>query len=190
MHKRDKEKTRQEIVDAAAAEFISQGFMKASTLAIARKAHVAHATLFFHFPTKSDLIIECIYHVLSDLADSLHQKSRSLENIRSLCILYLEEVQKNAQFYSQLVRDLPLLPTDIQREIFASLSGFSVHFVDVIEAAQCSGKVREFPPKIAMFYWFGMVNYLYSYPKLLGTINLNSHDKNEIISFFAHALKK
>jgi AcrR family transcriptional regulator len=190
MRRRDKVKTKKEIVNAAAEEFTSQGFLKASTIAIARKAHVAHATLFFHFPTKSDLIIECIYHVLSDLADSLHQKSRNLENIRSLCTLYIDEVQKKAQFYSHLVKDLPLLPLDIQREVFASLSGFSVHFVDVLEEAQRVGKARNFSSKIAMFYWFGMINYLYSYPKLLGTINLSVDDKKEIISFFTQAIKR
>ncbi|MBN2015770.1 TetR/AcrR family transcriptional regulator [Candidatus Dojkabacteria bacterium] len=190
MRRRDKLRTKKEITNVAGEEFLKQGFLEASTIRIAERAEVAHGTIFFHFPTKADLIIACLYERLGKLAIKLDLRSRKTTNIRYLCRIFLDGIEKNSAFYSRLIKDLPLLPIEIQRMVFASLSAFSVHFVKVIKKAQDTGKVRKFQPKIAVFYLFGMVNYLYSYKQLLGTDKLRRKDKEEIIDFFINSLKK
>jgi len=188
MRRRNKEETRKKIVRSATAEFIKKGFLEASTLEIARRASVAHATVFFHFPTKTDLIVNCLYYKMGPLASKLDKKSRMACKVEDLCEIFLVEVDKNSRFYSRLVKDLPLLPLKVQRMVFASLSGFSVHFVDVIEKMQKKGEFRKFPPRIAVFFWFGVVNYLYSYEKLLGVKKLGRKERREIIRFFINGL--
>jgi len=190
MLKRDKERTKQKIVNSAICEFMKKGFLEASTLDIARNADVAHSTIFFYFPTKAELIISSIYSKLQKLGDKLDEESRTTTNVRKLCKIFLNEVRRNEKFYSRLVKELPLMPISTQRVVFASLSGFSVHFVDVIYKGQRAGKFRRFKPRIAIFFWFGMINYLYSYSKLLGTRKLKKKDLDEIIRFFTKSLKR
>jgi len=190
MIKRDKERTKEEIVKAAIGEFMRKGFLEASTLDIARNANVAHSTVFFYFPTKAELIIECIYTKLEVLANKLNEESKMETNVRRLCKLFLHEIGKSERFYTRLVKELPLLPIDVQRMVFGSLSGFSFHFVDAISRGQKEGKIRRFSPKVAMFYWFGMIHYLYSYSKVLGTKNLIHERSEEIIRFFMGALTR
>jgi AcrR family transcriptional regulator len=190
MRLRNKEQTKKNILKAAINEFTKKGFLDASTEDIAKRADVAHGTIFFYFPKKSDLIIESIYKKMGKLAEVLNEKSRECEDIRELCEIFLEGIQRYQRFYSRLVKDLPLLSINIQRIVFASLAAFSVHFVDVIEKGQRKKKFKKFKPKIAMFYWFGMINYLNSYSKLLGTKKLSEKMKGEIIDFFVSAISK
>ncbi|GAY13978.1 TetR family transcriptional regulator [Mycobacterium sp. shizuoka-1] len=50
--------TRERLLAAATAEFKRAGMAAADTAAIATAAGVAHATFFFHFPTKEHVLIE------------------------------------------------------------------------------------------------------------------------------------
>ncbi|MDD3648232.1 MAG: TetR/AcrR family transcriptional regulator [Candidatus Dojkabacteria bacterium] len=188
--KRDKEKTQSDILDAAIEEFMQNGFLDASTIKIAENAKVAHSTIFFYFPTKADLIVNSIYKKLNNLASKLDAQSRSSIDIRQLCKIFIRETLKSEPFYSTLIKELPLLPIDVQRMVFGSFSGFSVHFVEAIYRAQKKGKIRRFTPRISMFYWFGMINYLYSFSKILNTKELLRKRENEIIRFFMSALRK
>jgi AcrR family transcriptional regulator len=185
---RDKEATKQKIIDTAITLFKQKGFVKVSTLEVAEQCKIAHGTVFFHFGTRSELIVACIYKEMNKLGAELNESSRHTDDIRKLCELFLEQIGNYREFYSQLVKDLPHLPIDTQRIVFASLSGFSVHFVDVIEKAQASGKIRSLAPKYAMFYWFGVINYIFTYDNLLSTGKLDRKSKNEIIDFFIASL--
>lgn len=188
--KRNKEKTRNEIVQSAIKIFTKKGFVRGSTEDIAKDCGIAHGTVFYHFPSRSDLIIASIYTAMDEVGTELNESSRNTDNIYKICEIFLDGVQGHAEFYSRLSKDLPLLPEKVQRMVFASLSGFSVHLVEVIERGQKRGKFRKFPPKIAMFYWFGMVNYLYSYEKMLGTKKLSKGDKHQIIEFFVDSIRR
>lgn len=188
MPTRNKEKTITKIINTSLDLFEKEGFQNASTEDIAKKAGLAHGTIFFYFSTKAELIINCIFYKMRRLGYKLDIKARETDNVRDLCVIFVEEVAKSSKFYARLVKDLPLLPMKVQRIVFSSLSGFSTHFVDVIEKGQRNGKIRQFNPKIAVFFWFGMINYIYSYEELLGTNKFTDNDKRELIDFFMNAL--
>ena len=187
---RNREKTKKKIMQAALNVFKTDGFLSGSTETIARKAGVAHGTIFFYFPAKADLIVSCIYEKLGPLAYKLNSTSRGTSDIEEICELFLEEIRPYSNFYSRLVKDLPHLPIDLQRSVFSSLSAFSIHFVDVIEKEQEKNTFRSFDPKIAMFLWFGLVHYLYSYRELLGTDSFTAKDRKNLSSFFKNALSQ
>lgn len=187
---RDKERTKKAIIQEAVKEFLKHGFLHASTLRIANNANVAHGTVFFYFPTKAELIISSIFSQLDPLAAKLEKESSKTSNVRKLCHIFLDEVEKKEEFYSRMVKELPLLPIKTQRVVLASLSGFSWHFVEAIKKAQHSGKFRRFKTKTALYFWFGLMQYLYSYPKLLGTKELTERDKKELVNFYIKSLRK
>ncbi len=189
MPKGNREKTKEKIVKVAISEFEKKGFIKASTLDIARKAETSHANIFFHFPQKADLIVEAIYYKLDPLLKHLDDVAYKYKDLKKLCELYLTEVEKNSAFYSRLVKELPLLPKGAKRTVFASLSEFSGHFVRVIEPLR-KGNKNKIDVKVPLFYWFGMVSYIYSYMDLLGTEKLSKKDRDQLVDFFVNAIRK
>ena len=57
---RQREETRQKILEAARNCFDCGDFARVSTREVARQAGVAEGTVFNHFPTKEDLVMSCI----------------------------------------------------------------------------------------------------------------------------------
>jgi AcrR family transcriptional regulator len=186
---RNKEATIENILKTATKLFTKKGFLKVSTLEIAEKAGIAHGTLFFHFHDRSELIVACIYKVMEKLAKDLNENARNTDDVEKICNIFLNEIDNYRNFYCRLVKDMPHLPLHIQRMVFSSLSGFSVHFVETIETAQKNKIIRNFEPKYAMFYWFGVINYMFMYSDMLGTKRLSEKDKKELVVFFMSSLK-
>lgn len=186
--KRNRESTINKILDSAIHIFETYGFIDGLTEDIAHHASVAHGTIFFYFPKKSDLIIESIYRKMGVLAERLNEKSRESMEVKELCTIFFSEISKYPDFFSRLVKDLPHLPLDVQRSVFSSLSGFSIHFVDVIEKGQATGQLKAFDPSIAVQTWFGLAHYLYSYRELLGTDTFTPEQIEKISTFYANSL--
>jgi AcrR family transcriptional regulator len=57
---RDARTTREQIIQAANALFYGEGIRSASMDAIAAKARVTKRTIYYHFPSKDDLIAACL----------------------------------------------------------------------------------------------------------------------------------
>ncbi len=185
---RNKEVTTDNILKTAIKLFSEKGFLKVSTLEISKKAGIAHGTLFFHFHSRYELIVTCIYKAMNKLAKDLNENARNSDDIEKICNIFLDEIDNYRNFYCRLVKDMPHLPLHVQRMVFSSLSGFSVHFVETIETAQNNKIIRNFEPKYAMFYWFGVINYMFMYSDMLGTNKLSEKDKKELVDFFMASL--
>lgn len=184
MKTRDKERTKRIIVEAAISLFKTYGLLGTTTLDIANKANVAHGTVFYYYPKRADLIVAAIYQAMEEMGYKLHEQSRYTDDIKKLCDLFIDGVIENQELYTVIAREVPLLPLNVQRMVFASLSGFSVHFVDVIRRAQKRGKAKKFTPHLAVFYWFGMINYICSYPEMLGSKKTLQTHKKALIKMF------
>jgi AcrR family transcriptional regulator len=62
---------RDEILDAARDVFAEQGYQKASMRAIARRAGITQAALYYHFKNKEDLLVTLIEQFSNDFYQSL-----------------------------------------------------------------------------------------------------------------------
>lgn len=181
-------KQKKKILSTAVRLFIEKGFLDTSTANIAKKAGVAHGTVFIHFSTRADLVIAAIYKGMEKLRNSLNEKSEDTNSLEELCNLFLDEVTKPNNIYKTLVKELPLFDIKTQRMVFASLSGFSWHFYKVLKKGKKKDLYRKVDPETVLKYWFGTVNYLLSYSKLFGTEKLGSKQKKQIIDFFINSV--
>ncbi len=72
----NKERTRKAILRAALDLFDKQGFYRATTRSICRKAGIAEGTLFNYFRTKEDLALCFFEEELADLTDWFRREKR------------------------------------------------------------------------------------------------------------------
>jgi len=71
LRERNKERRRQEILSAAQDLFARQGYGATAVSEIAARASVAEGTVFNHFPTKGDLLLELMAHENTRVAQRL-----------------------------------------------------------------------------------------------------------------------
>ena len=60
--------TRENVMQAALAEFARVGFERSSIQAISTRAHVSHGTVFWHFGSKAHLYLEVVHRAADQLA--------------------------------------------------------------------------------------------------------------------------
>jgi AcrR family transcriptional regulator len=75
LRRRDREKTRQEILDVAFAEFAERGFSGGNTDVIAQQANVTKRLIFYYFESKEQLftaVLEMAYERIRRSEESLH----------------------------------------------------------------------------------------------------------------------
>src|SRR6266540_1054223 len=73
LRERKKERTRQQIADAARELFVARGFDRVTVAEVARAAEVAEQTVYNYFPTKEDLV----FHRLESFEEELLEAIRS-----------------------------------------------------------------------------------------------------------------
>lgn len=73
---RQKEATRQKIVDAALHLFEKKGFDRTTTKAIARRAGVAEGTVFNYFPTKDDIALHFFEQEVDHAIETVRSSAR------------------------------------------------------------------------------------------------------------------
>src|SRR5580693_8260369 len=74
LRRRDREKTRQEILEVAFAEFAERGFSGGNTDAIAQRANVTKRLIFYYFDSKAQLftaVLEMAYERIRRSEESL-----------------------------------------------------------------------------------------------------------------------
>lgn len=93
----DAERNRQKLLDAARAAFTAKGAL-VSLEEVARLAGVGIGTLYRHFPTREDLLVEVYRSEISKLcreAESLSKSKPPLEALRSWLLLFVDHLADN-----------------------------------------------------------------------------------------------
>ena len=88
--------TRERLLAAALEEFKCAGMAGADTAAIASAAGVAHATFFFHFPTKEHVLLELEKREEDRMADELTRsfaKPHTVRDTLAECFRVLEKLE-------------------------------------------------------------------------------------------------
>ena len=76
--------TRQQITEAALAEFVEQGLARSTMERIASRAQVAKGTLYLYYPSKNDLLRGVVEHALQQSAAYRPLRRKKGESVKSL----------------------------------------------------------------------------------------------------------
>lgn len=115
------EQTRQRIVQAAYELHASLGPARTTTSAIAKRAGVQRLTVYHHFPDEIVLARACTSYGLQ--ADPLPEPARWAEiaapeaRLRSALSEVYGYYRRNEGIWSNVLRDVPLLPPDVRGQV-------------------------------------------------------------------------
>ena len=186
-----KKNTREFIIKTAKHEFIKKGFLKATTADIALRAGLAHGTLFLHFNTKDELIIEIVEDLLVNITNDLHDLLKSAKDVEELLNNYLECLSKEEQFFTILSRELPFYTPKLRRQIIFRESGIRKYFYEAIEKGIKNGNYKNIEISDSLNFLFGHINYLLSNKELfIKSGSVIAQKRNSIINTFLSFIKK
>ena len=130
--------TREKIVEAARNLFAEKGFDRTTTAEIAREAGISEGTIYRHFKSKKELLMECVIPVLQKIIDLTEDYYPRENNLRALTIDLLE-------MRLQLFREHHQTFRIIFRELMSSTEMVS-HYMDFILSQE--KKLSEIMPQI------------------------------------------
>ncbi len=193
MSKRKKAKieTRQKLLAAAKQEFIQKGMLKISTVDIAKRAGVAHGTLFFHFQNKENLLVEVLDRELLKITDELNILLHDSSNIEELLVTYLDFLEREEDFFSIIARETPFYAPPLRRSIFGRESAIRTYFYQALEREITLGMCKAVDITPTLNFLFGTLNYYLCMRDSFATGNSVINEKKEtIINTFIQFLSK
>lgn len=100
---REKERRRQEIIDAAEEVFFSKGFDSATVDDVAERAELSKGTVYLYFKSKEDLQFAVFQRgadlLISDLKKSVSETQNGLENLVELANAFILFSKQNEDYF-------------------------------------------------------------------------------------------
>lgn len=87
--------TKNQIIETAREIFADKGFKGATTSEIAKNAGISEGTIYRHFESKNELLMECVAPVLQYILDNMETELPKVDNLR-------EFVKKNLEMRLKL----------------------------------------------------------------------------------------
>ncbi|HHE38461.1 MAG TPA: TetR/AcrR family transcriptional regulator [Candidatus Cloacimonetes bacterium] len=159
---RQKQKTREMILQTAKSCFMKNGFLKTTTSEIAQKSKVAHGTLFLHFRNKDALIIEILDLELDRISKQIFQIINESNDFELLLSKYLDLLQEQEDLFATLARELPFYSDELRRKILFRESIIRSHFRKAIADGVKINKFKRIEIIPALTFLFGTINYYLS----------------------------
>ena len=157
--KAQKNRTREELIRAAARVMAKNGLLAARTAEIADAAGVAHGTLFAHFPTRDSLLRGVIEDFGFQVAAKIHAHAESGSSVREILLAHIEGLAEFELLYSRLILEARSIPHESRSSLISIQSAIAFHLGGAIEREIAAGKLRAAPLHLLFNTWVGLVHY-------------------------------
>lgn len=159
IRKKRKMETRKHIISAATGEFSKKGILATNTSDIAKKAGVAHGTIFSHFPTRDDLLIEVMSVFSRKICSETHDIAEKGKSLKKMLKMHLKVLEKFENFYARLVTDSKHLPKKARNFFVLIQSVVSYHIMVVAKKEMAEGKIKKMPFHFLFNSWIGLIHH-------------------------------
>jgi AcrR family transcriptional regulator len=159
--KEQKEKTKALLLQKAYQEFSLRGIQFTKTLDIAKAAGVAHGTVFVHFPTRDDLLMEVIAEFGMRIGKSFQEILADKEegNVEQVLSIHLKVLEEFEPFYAQLLMESATLPKEVKNQLTFIQSGIAHYLNRELQKAIASKTIRPLPLSFLLNTWLGLIHY-------------------------------
>ena len=161
MNKREKAKqeTREKLLVAAKEEFVKNGLLNISTVDIAKRAGVAHGTVFFHFHNKENLLLEVFDRELLQLTDELYLQLHGSHTFADLLNTYLDFLEREETFFAIIARETPFYSPELRRMILGREAAIRHYFYQALQRAIAQQQYKNVDITATLNFLFGTLNY-------------------------------
>ena len=153
--------TRRDILEAAAALFRAQGYNDTSLGDIASHVGIGRTTLYEYFADKEAILVSLVRQelpgLMADLAGGLPEQASSRERLRILIERGLAFVSDDERLGSMLMRELPNISKQSQREVREAHDGLAEAVVRVCREGIASGEFRDLNPILVGQLVYGLM---------------------------------
>lgn len=156
---KQKENTRQHIINAALIQFAMDGLTAARTSDIASAAKVSHGTIFAHFPTREILLDAVIEEFGLRITKRLNELVSGNCGLKEVLEAHVKGISEHEEFYTRLISEGRLLNESSRNTLVMIQSAISFHISEVAERGIKAGKIRSMPVALLFNTWIGLVNH-------------------------------
>jgi AcrR family transcriptional regulator len=172
--------TKKKLADVAEQAFVSSDF-KASTLDIAKKASVAHGTIFFHFKNRDELILSVVRRLILQITDQLYSayvESRSLEEFLSK---HFEVFRANWRLIKSLLSGFSNFSETVKHEVISLLAVTNYYTIESFNRWADKGLVRTNAWQGTLVYLSFFGDYMFEQK------NISEKFMEQLLAFMCHA---
>ena len=189
MTKSNKVKRNEEIFSVISRMFAEKGYLETTMRDIARELNIKPPSLYNYFKCKE----EALFILVKESMDLALEK---MENICSMNISAEEKLYRIIEFYTSaysIKKEGPILLlnhvdklSENHRRILIEEQRQMVNMAtEVLQELIEEGKMKNIPPKIALFAFFGMTNYSLKWYNHKGSVK-----PDELTNFFSEIFTK
>jgi AcrR family transcriptional regulator len=165
-----------ELLQTAAALFADRGFHNASIRDLAKVTGRSLSGLYYYFPTKDELLFQIQHHCYSTLLETVQGAMVEAKTPRDKLVSFIGHhlgyFRHNMNEMKVLAHEDLTLKDELGEKILDLKRRYSKVLIDIIaefNAGAPEGLKRP-DPEIAAFALFGMMNWLYTWPKRLRSL--------------------
>ena len=147
-----KQLTRGKLLDIAEKTMIETDF-KASTLSIAKRASVAHGTIFFHFKNRDELILSVVRRLVMTVTEKLYAAYVDSTSLEEFLNEHLHTIGTHWRFMKALFSGFSGFNEDVKLEVIALLAVANYYLVESFNRWADMGLIRTTA-------WQGTITYL------------------------------
>ncbi len=186
-----KKETRQKLLEVAKHEFIEKGLLNISTVEIAKKAGVAHGTVFFHFQNKENLVVEVLDTELLKITNELNVLLHGSDDIKNLLNRYLDFLEREELFFAVIARETPFYAPELRRRILGREAAIRQYFYQTLKKEIEQGRCKDVDVTTVLNFLFGALNYYLSRRNsFISGQSVISDKRDPIVNTFIQLLSK
>lgn len=174
---REKERRRQEILDAAEKVFFKKGVENATMDDVAEEAELSKATLYLYFCSKDEIYFAIFLRGQQALFNLITKATKTIEDTREKISAYISTVitfQKKYPdyfdaFFYFLTKDIEISPESIYKKQHKTAGkSFLNTWVELVQKGKDEGVIRENLNEVpvALILWMQLIGLLKIYPVL------------------------
>ena len=161
------DKTRQRILDAAAAEFRHNGYAATSLKVIANRVGVRVASLYHHFQSKESLVEEILAIGLDrtesatrEAVMSMGVNASPIARIRSAIAAHVRNNLTSGDYALATLRILGQVPENIRKRQGERQKAYAEFWSNLLDEGRAAGEIRsDLNPKLVRMLLFGAMNW-------------------------------
>jgi AcrR family transcriptional regulator len=162
-----------EVLSAATTLFARKGFHKTSVRELARATDRSLSGLYYYFSSKEELLFQIQHHcygtLLKSVRTALQQASTPEEELVTYISHHLGYFRRNMDEMKVLAHEDLTLTGEYGKRLLDLKRRYSEVLVNIVNrlAAESSSTTSAPPEEMAAFILFGMMNWLYTWPRKL-----------------------